>query len=159
MNLLIALLAVIVPAAAFAHEAPQARAERPDLTPEVNEAARVVEQFHDALSKGDATAAQILLDDAVQIYEQGWVERSKAEYAEHHLQSDIAFSASTKRVRRAGSGTAQGDLAYITSEATVIGTFGGKPINSITLETMVLRRAGQGWRIVHIHWSSRDSGK
>jgi ketosteroid isomerase-like protein len=28
-------------------------------------------------------------------------------------------------------------------------------VNSITLETMVLRRDADGWRIVHIHWSSR----
>lgn len=119
------------------------------------EAAAAVDAFHDNLAKGDLTAAQALLDDHVLVYEQGHVERSKAEYASHHLKSDAEFSAATKRTQTTRGGAAVGDIAYITSEARVAGTFRGKPIDLITLETMTLKREQGAWRIVHIHWSSR----
>jgi hypothetical protein len=31
----------------------------------------------------------------------------------------------------------------------------GKPVTLLSTETLVLRRGVSGWRIVHIHWSSR----
>jgi ketosteroid isomerase-like protein len=31
----------------------------------------------------------------------------------------------------------------------------GKPITLLSTETMVLKNTPNGWRIVHIHWSSR----
>ena len=34
------------------------------------------------------------------------------------------------------------------------GTFKGKAIDRDTTETMILRRIGGEWKIVHIHWSS-----
>jgi hypothetical protein len=34
------------------------------------------------------------------------------------------------------------------------GTYKEKPIDRVTAETMVLRRIGKQWKIVHIHWSS-----
>ena len=58
--------------------------------------ADVVEQFHQSLERGKAEAALAVLADDVMIYEQGWVEKSKAEYAEHHLASDIEFSKAVK---------------------------------------------------------------
>jgi ketosteroid isomerase-like protein len=119
------------------------------------EAAATVDAFHNSLAKGDVTAAQALLDDQVLVYEQGHVERSKAEYASHHLASDAQFSAATKRTQTARGGAVFGDIAYVTSEGRVAGTFNGRPIDLVTLETMALRRDGDAWRIVHIHWSSR----
>ena len=119
------------------------------------DASRVVDDFHAALQNSDRDGALALLDDAVQIYEQGWVEHSKAEYAAEHLASDLKFSAATTAAQTGRTGTLIGDLAYVTSEGTVTGTFEGRPVNSITLETMVLRRTPDGWRVIHIHWSSR----
>jgi ketosteroid isomerase-like protein len=31
----------------------------------------------------------------------------------------------------------------------------GKPMTIASTETMVLRSTGAGWKIVHVHWSSR----
>ena len=42
-------------------------------------AVEAADAFHDALDKGDRDAVLALLDDHVQIYEQGWVERSKVQ--------------------------------------------------------------------------------
>ena len=152
-----AVFLALAQATAFAHEdAPPAPTD-PQENAAIAEAGKIVDAFHDALVKGDRTAAQALLDDAVLIYEQGWVERSKAEYAAHHLESDAKFSAATTSTRTARTGAVLGDLAYVSSEANVAGTFAGKAIDSIALETMVLRRAQGVWRIIHIHWSSRDA--
>jgi hypothetical protein len=118
------------------------------------EAALVADAFHAALQKGDRGAALAALDDSVQIYEQGWVENSKAEYADHHLGADMKFAAATTSRQTARNGSLVGDLAFVTTESAN-GTFEAKPVDTINLETMVLRRSEKGWRIVHIHWSSR----
>jgi ketosteroid isomerase-like protein len=121
-----------------------------------HEAAQIVDAFHDALAEGDRAAALETLDDGVQIYEQGWVESSKAEYAKAHLAGDLKFARSTTSQLTSRSGSLLGDLAFVTSEGRTTGVFEGKLVNSITLETMVLRHFADGWRIVHIHWSSRS---
>lgn len=126
-------------------------------TPTLEGASAAVDAFHAALARGDAAGAAALLDDNVRIFEQGWVERSRAEYAGHHLPSDIKFSQAVTSVRTARSGSVLGDLAYVASENRATGKFEGKDIDSISIETMVLKRTPTGWRIVHIHWSSRKA--
>jgi ketosteroid isomerase-like protein len=122
-------------------------------------AARVVDNFHAALGRGDQKAALAFLVDDVLIYESGGVERSKAEYASHHLAADAAFSQAVpgKLARRHGS--AVGNVAWIASEGRTTGTFKGKPVDVVTTETMVVRRVGAAWKIAHIHWSSAPGGK
>lgn len=57
--------------------------------------------FHAALAKGDKEAALALLAPKVAIYESGYVEASREEYAHHHLVGDIAFAkTSTRKVLR-----------------------------------------------------------
>ena len=107
----------------------------------------------------DRAAAIAALDDQVQIYEQGWVERSKSEYASHHLDGDIEFSHSTTQTITTRTGDLAGDMAYVATEGSVKGTFGTKAVDLITLETTVLQRINGTWRITHIHWSSRDRTK
>ena len=98
-----------------------------------------------------------MLASNVLIFESGGVERSKAEYAAHHLESDAAFAKmTTHRVIRQ-SGAAAGDTAWIATEGRTTGTYKEQVVNSASSETMVLRRAKRVWRIVHIHWSSGKS--
>lgn len=116
-----------------------------------------VETFHDALAAGDAkTALAVLTEDAL-IYESGGVERSRAEYEGHHLSHDIAFAKATKRETRARSAISQGDMAVVTSEYRVTGTVKDKPVDLISLETLLLERRSGAWMIRHIHWSARRS--
>lgn len=118
-------------------------------------AAKVVDAFHAALDKGDTTAAAGLLADALIVFEGGEVERSKAEYAGHHLSADAVFAKATgsRMTRRSGGGG--GDLAWVASEGRTQGRYKDRDIDRITTETMVLRRASGVWKIVHVHWSSR----
>ena len=88
------------------------------------------------------------------IYEGGGAEKSREEYASHHLKSDAAFmkTAAVKQISRTGN--AIGDLAWIATESTIKAP-GAKPLDLASTETMVLKQIADGWRIVHIHWSSR----
>lgn len=118
-------------------------------------AAAVADAFDAALKSGDGPAALALLADDVLVLEQGGAERSKAQYAAEHLDSDIAFSraVTSTRVRRAGC--AWSGTAWIATEARATGRFRDKEVDRLSAETLVLRREPAGWRIVHIHWSSR----
>ena len=122
---------------------------------EAAEAAAVVDAFHAALTQGDTAAALTLLDPEVMIFEEGGAERSREEYASHHLGADAAFAAATEATLARRSGRADGDVAWITSEGRTTGQFNGRAVDRLTVETMVLRRHADGWRIHHIHWSSR----
>ena len=133
-----------------AHEPPPAR-----IAAAADEAAAAVDAFHAALRAGDRDAALALLDEDALIFEAGGVERSRAEYASHHLEADAAFAAATDATVSRRSGDAAGDVAWITSEGRTTGQFNGRPVDRITTETMLLRRYADGWRIQHIHWSSR----
>ena len=120
---------------------------------EAAEAATTIDAFHAALKAGDTAAALTGLAPDVMIFEEGSAERSRDEYASHHLGADAAFASEAAVARR--SGWADGDIAWITSEGRTTGQFNGRAVDRLTTETMVLKRHADGWRIHHIHWSSR----
>lgn len=115
----------------------------------------VAEQFSDALGSGDESVVLDLLADDVLIYESGGVEASRDEYAGHHLPADMKFLAGMEKTLLSQKVFEQGDLAIITSRSTLKGSYRDKPIDSKSTETLVLKRSENGWKIVHIHWSSR----
>lgn len=123
------------------------------------EPAAIVEQFQKALTSGQTDEAVALLDPDVKIFESGGVERSREQYAAHHLGADAEFlgQASIKLLSR--SGDAVGDLAWVGSESRISAMDAAKPIELASTESMVLRKGESGWRIVHIHWSSQPIGQ
>ncbi len=145
---------------AYAADAAPATAVASTLsTPPANaESIAVVDRFSHALASGGTIGASALLDPAVVIYESGDVERSRAEYAAHHLAADAAFLKTVEyRLLSRTSGTA-GDLAWVATESRLM-SHGEKPVDIFSTETMVLRKQPSGWRIVHIHWSSRKAAR
>lgn len=151
------LLLVATPVCAVSAQAPVAApsASSP-LSPAARDAAAVVDGFHRALQAGNQAAAASMLAPDVLIYESGGAERSKAEYDSHHLPADMAFAAATARSVTRRSGHASGDSAWIATESMTKGAYKGRPVNSRSTETMVLRRENGAWRIAHIHWSSAN---
>jgi ketosteroid isomerase-like protein len=119
-----------------------------------SEAAAAVDAFHAALHRGDAAAALALVADDALVFEDGRVERSKAEYAYHHAPADAAFSKATSSKRLSRTVHATADMAWVATESRTKGRFRGQDVDRMMVETMVLRRDPAGWRIVHIHWSS-----
>jgi ketosteroid isomerase-like protein len=117
----------------------------------------VAKAFSAALASGDETAAIALLDPQVLIYESGGQEASRDEYAARHLKADIAFMSHAKvEVLSRSSGTS-GDLGWVATRSRMTGTFEDKPFDEFSTESLVLRRGSDGWRIVHIQWSSRPA--
>jgi ketosteroid isomerase-like protein len=162
MRLIIAAaVALITTSTAYAHpnDSPPVAAAANSVSPGARPAAVVVDAFHAALAQGNTNAALGFLADNALIFESGGVERSKAEYASHHLAADAAFSQAVpaRITRRAGE--AVGNIAWIATEGRTTGTYKGKPVDRRTVETMVLRRTAAGWKIAHIHWSSAAGGK
>ena len=116
-----------------------------------------VHAFHEALANGNSAAVKELLDPNVLIFEAGGIERSLSEYAAHHLPADLKFMSSVTYKQERQTGHTEGDLAWIASEGRM--TAKGAGPERISTETLILRRRAGEWRIVHIHWSSREASK
>lgn len=114
-------------------------------------------QFHEALAAGKSEQASALLSPTIQIYESGYVERSRDEYVGHHLKSDIEFAKATKNKILKQNERVDGKLAVVMQESETTGTFKGKPVHLFGTETALLEQQGDSWVIVHVHWSSRKA--
>ncbi len=115
--------------------------------------------FHDALSSGDASKVKALLDPKVLVLESGGAERSRAEYAAHHLKADMDFLKTVTYKLERQTGDTVGDLAWVASEARMTGASKDKPVDVRSTETLVLKKTSGGWKVVHVHWSSRPIGE
>lgn len=156
-NLVLILASALLAQPAFAHD-PKAHSA-PAAAASVDEAAQpavaVVEQFSAALKAVDLTrVSQLLAEDAL-ILESGGAERSREEYLGHHAKADAAFlkDAHVQVARR--TARSDGGLAWVGTESELHSSQDGKPLTLLSTETMVLKKTDAGWRIVHIHWSSR----
>lgn len=150
-------LSILVPlltTSVQAHDPGAASATSSSIPAGARDAAAVVEAFHRSLKNGNPSVAPALLDGSALIYESGGVERSKAEYAGHHLTADAEFSKSTTQTVKSQSGEAIDDVAWIATESRTSSIYKGRAIDISSTEPMVLRRFGKIWKIVHIHWSS-----
>jgi ketosteroid isomerase-like protein len=117
----------------------------------------VLASFHAALAAGDSPKAIALLAPDVAIYESGYVERSRNEYASHHLADDIAFARTTTRKVLRHSERVDGNVAIVWEETETTGASRGKDVHSLGTETAVLEKKGDTWSITHVHWSSRKA--
>ena len=120
-----------------------------------DEPKEVLAAFHAALASGDPTKAAELLAPDITIYESGYVERSRAEYAGHHLPEDIAFAKTSTRKILQHSERIEGNLAVIWQETDTKAKIKGKDLHILGTETSLLQKNGDHWGIVHVHWSSR----
>lgn len=120
--------------------------------------ADAVDAFHAALRAKDTAGALSLLDRSLVVYEFGAVDPTAEAYAFSHLRFDIDMAAVTQwklESRRVGG---EGNERWVLSTYRVTGKHAdGTPIDQTTLETAILRRTGELFRIVHLHWSSSDA--
>ena len=136
---------------AVAHDA----SRQIDVPDSAKAAAAVVDRFFAALSSGDLTLAGGQLDPNVIILESGGAEHSATEYLGGHAKSDAQFLKGAHHVLHRRTARATGDLVWVASESELHVEKEGKPSTIASTETMVLRSGKDGWKIVHIHWSSR----
>lgn len=159
LSLLVALAPALAlaqaPAAPHAHGHVEAAPAAEDVPEAANAPIEVVEAFGRALAAGDFATVERLLDPEVLILETGGAERSRAEYLGHHAKSDAKFLAGAHHTLKRRRARVDGGLAWVGSEGELHATSKGQPVTLLNTETMVLRNTPEGWRIVHVHWSSR----
>lgn len=114
----------------------------------------VVDAFHAALKANDTSAALKLLSVSVSIFEQGFVDQTRADYAGAHIAADAAFASTDLQVLERRIIWLGDNAACVISKTHTQGNFQGHPIDLIGTETMVLQRSGNSWTIEHIHWSA-----
>lgn len=134
-----------------AHAKPVVAAVEAQAAPAV----KVVEAFSTALQAGDLGRAGALLADDVLILESGGAERSKEEYLGGHAGHDAEFLKAAHIQLAHRTARREGGLAWVGTESELHASKDGKPTTLLSTETMVLQNTPNGWRIVHIHWSSR----
>ena len=158
INLSAVLLAglLALPALAAAHDPKQHGTTTPAV---INTAAQpviaVVERFSKALQAADFKSVGELLAEDVLILESGGAERSREEYLGHHAVSDAAFLKGAHVQVKQRLARVEGSLAWVGTESELHAAKHGKAMTLLSTETMILKKTGAGWRIVHIHWSSR----
>ena len=115
---------------------------------------QVVEGFKAALAAGDSTTALGFLHRDLLVYEAGHAE-SLDEYRAGHLAADMEFVAAVETTPIQQGVIVRDEMALWVSEGESKGEFRGREIDSHGTETMVLVPTPAGWKILHIHWSSR----
>lgn len=116
--------------------------------------AALADQFGSALRAQDAATLKALFFPNAIIVEGGGAERSFAEYADHHMKADMAYTSAitTRMIKR--DIVAGETLATVITQSEMVGNYKGKSVHNAMMETMTLRRSGERWKIAHIHWSS-----
>jgi limonene-1,2-epoxide hydrolase len=118
----------------------------------------VVEAFTAALGGAELDKVAAELDPNVLILENGGAERSRAEYLGSHARHDAEFLKGAQVTLKRRRADVAGNLAWVASESEIRAMRGDEMMTISSVESMVLRNTTQGWKIVHIHWSSRHAG-
>lgn len=143
------------PAAHLQQPEPAAAAPQLDVSATAQPAVAVVERFGQSLAAGDLKTVETLLDTDVLILETGGAEHSREQYLGHHAIGDAKFLKGAHSELKRRRARIAGDLAWVGTESELHASKDGKPLTLLSTETMVLKKTGADWRIVHIHWSSR----
>ncbi len=130
-----------------------------NIDPAAVGAVTVVDAFSAAIKAVKIDDAAKLLDPHVLILESGGSERSRDEYLRVHAIADAAFMQTAQQQLRYRQAQAFGEIAWVGTESAMRITKSGKTSILLSTETMVLKKTSDGWKIVHIHWSSRPAPK
>jgi len=117
-----------------------------------------VDRFHAALRAKNTAGALSMLDRGLVVFEFGVVDPTVEAYGLRHMPWDMDLAGITTwklETRRVGG---EGNERWVLSTYRVTGKqTNGKLIDQTTLETVILRRSGELFRIVHFHWSTNDA--
>lgn len=91
----------------------------------------------------------------VTIFEGGGVNNGWADYRDHHLGPELRTFENLQFTHRNVTVHLLGETAYITSEYALKARVNDRDVDSSGLETLVLVKSGDGWKIRHSHTSAR----
>jgi ketosteroid isomerase-like protein len=130
------------------------------LSPAASAAEQVVNAFMTDLANGQLEAArQLMAPDAV-VMANGQVLGNRDGYINGAAKGDAAALAGTQRELLHRSVQAGADTGWVLSEKRVRRDAASAqgPREVLVTETMLLARTTGGWKITHIHWSTRQAG-
>ena len=133
---------------------PAAGLAQPEATVDELAVRAVVQAFKDALAAGDSSAALSYLHPDLVVYEAGHAE-TLVEYRAGHLAADMEFAAAVETSVLEQGTIVRPEMALWVSESASKGEFRGRAIDAHGTETIVLLPTESGWKILHVHWSSR----
>ena len=119
--------------------------------------AEVVEAYHKALGGSDPQAVLKLMANDADVFEQGFVDPSRDDYAKASLARDMEFAKKTKREVQSQQASADANLAWVETLTRTRGTYENDKVDVSGAETVVLRKDGGDWRIVHVHRSAHET--
>lgn len=119
------------------------------LTPE-----QVASALTIALKAQDQNTVKSLLDENVMVLESGHAQKSRQEYEDSHMLSDMAYLRAMDMETTNRSVSIDGDLAWVTSTTRMKGEFKDRQIDAETKELLIMRRQEGIWRISHIYWEN-----
>jgi ketosteroid isomerase-like protein len=121
----------------------------------------VISSHAAAIERGDLQALDKLYSDepSVLIIEGTSVDVGWKRYRDHHLAPELKAIKNLKYRYNNISVTVAGDVAWASYDYTLDGVMKDKPLAIIGKGTLVLRKTGDAWKIVHSHTSGRPAGK
>lgn len=159
------LAAVVVSAASAQSPAAPASVATPQVqdaqvSPAASAAVQVVDSFMADLAGGKLEAArQLMTPDAV-VLANAQVLGDRDGYINGPAKNDsAALRATTQRELLHRNVKVGADLGWVVSEKRLRGTAPGEQTarDIVVTETMLLSRTAGGWKIAHIHWSTRQA--
>lgn len=131
-------------------------AEQADRSVDRAAVSAVLSQYRSAIERLDATGTERLFSADSQLFENGGVEGTYANYLAHHLAPELAHFRSFRFSDVNVDIRFEEPLALATETYTYrIEPRQGEPIERRGVTTSILRREGSEWRIVSMHGSSR----
>jgi ketosteroid isomerase-like protein len=119
--------------------------------------AETVEAFHRALAGTDQKAVLAFLSEDADVFEQGFVDASRDDYARNSLTAEMAFAARTRREVQSQQSQSSGDLAFVETLSRVRGAFAKDKVDFSGAETVILRKDDGAWKIIHVHRSAHET--
>ncbi len=119
---------------------------------------KVVDEIARSFERGDLASLDTLYHDSVTVFEGANVDRGWLAYRDGHLAPELEMLAERRmqvddlRVRLAGS------TAWATFSYRLAAVADGEPVSARGVGTLVLRRLGGRWLVVHSHTSAVSGG-
>lgn len=138
---------------------PQAQSGSTASSPAASAAETTVNTFMTDLANGQLDAARELMTPDAVVMANGVVLGDRDAYFNGAAKGDVAALRNTQRELLHRAIQAGNEMAWVVSEKRVrhAGTDQG-PREIVVTETMALAKTASGWKIAHIHWSTRAVG-
>lgn len=112
-----------------------------------------IEKYDRAVQAKDVETVRGLLAPEVLLYEHSVRNDGLQDVFENHLKPEITEFEDMKMEFSDVRTTLGSDLALLTRQYKIQGKLRGREINAGGNETMVWKRTGPDWKIIHIHYS------